>query len=106
MIYTIICYVVYIKCLVCVAPYMVTQRQSFSINMHSMSGVEPAGRHTKKEEGEEEEDPFYTLLDRSGCAKFHYKLQDCFHDNGGDWRKCQSEMKMFQECMNKQKQTS
>lgn len=63
----------------------------------SMSGVKPT---------EEEEDPFYTMLDRSGCAKFHYKLQDCFHDNGGDWRKCQLEMREFRECMNKQKQTS
>ena len=53
----------------------------------------------------EEEDPFYTMLDRSGCVKYHYKLQDCFHDNGGDWRKCQLEMKEFRECMNKQKQS-
>ena len=74
------------------------------LQCHSMSGVKPTGRRTKEEE--EEEDPFYTMLDRSGCAKFHYKLQDCFHDNGGDWRKCQSEMKMFRECMNKQTQTS
>lgn len=79
----------------------------------SMSGVKPTDPPTSNvapppssgATAEEEEDPFYTMLDRSGCAKHHYKLQDCFHDNGGDWRKCQLEMKEFRECMNKQKQS-
>ena len=54
----------------------------------------------KADEEEEEVDPFYVILEKSGCVEYHYKLQDCFHDNNGEWKKCQSEMKEFQKCMN------
>ena len=49
---------------------------------------------------QEEEDPFYTMLERSGCAKQHYTLQDCMIDKK-DWRQCQEEVKEFKACMEK-----
>lgn len=53
----------------------------------------------------EVDDPYDKMLERSGCVEYHHKLQDCFFDQGGDWRKCQQEMKEFKECMkNKQQQ--
>lgn len=38
------------------------------------------------------------MLERSGCADFHYRLQDCMLDHK-DWRKCQEEVRAFKECM-------
>ncbi len=49
------------------------------------------------------DDPYDLMLQRTGCVDYHHKLQDCFYDNGNDWRKCQKEMKMFRECMTKNK---
>lgn len=56
----------------------------------------------EKGEEEEEEDFFNVTIQRSGCAKEHYALQDCFADTG-DWRKCSKEMAQFKTCMDKHK---
>ena len=50
----------------------------------------------------EEEDPFYSIIKRTGCDQFHYKLQDCY-DTNRDWKKCTLEMKEFKQCMDKNK---
>lgn len=55
----------------------------------------------QNETEEEEEDFFNTVIDKSGCAEFHYALQDCYFEQG-DWRKCTKEMEEFRKCMNKQ----
>ena len=48
-----------------------------------------------------EEDPFDTMLQRSGCSEFHFKLQDCMFEKK-DWRACQEEVKQFKACMDEQ----
>ena len=47
---------------------------------------------------DEEEDLYETLLEKSGCAKLHYALQDCYFEHN-DWRKCQKEMQEFKKCV-------
>eukprot|EP00039_Didymoeca_costata_P020645 m.342005 g.342005 ORF g.342005 m.342005 type:complete len:81 (+) comp20785_c0_seq1:227-469(+) len=54
-----------------------------------------------KEQDEDEEDPMDQRIARSGCAEFHYKLQDCYTEKR-DWRECQLEMKEFKECNTRQ----
>lgn len=56
----------------------------------------------KREEEKEEKDTYELMLEQSGCIQQHEALQDCFFDNGRDWRKCQNEMKAFKECMGRQ----
>ena len=56
----------------------------------------------EEEEEEEEEDFFNVTIQRSGCAKEHYALQDCFAASG-DWRKCHREMGQFKQCMDRQR---
>ena len=51
---------------------------------------------------DEEEDLYETLLEKSGCAKLHYALQDCYFEHN-DWRKCQKEMQEFKKCVDEQK---
>ena len=46
---------------------------------------------------EEEEDPFYTIIEKSGCAQYHYALQDCYAEKK-DWRECKKEMEEFKKC--------
>jgi hypothetical protein len=53
---------------------------------------------------DEEKDPFEIRLERSGCSKYHYQLQECYYEHNNDWRKCQNEMKEFRECMARQQQ--
>ena len=59
-----------------------------------------AGHHKQKLEqrNEEEKDVYETLIENSGCSKFHFALQDCYFEHN-DWRKCQKEMAEFRECM-------
>lgn len=57
-----------------------------------------AGHHKQKlEQQSEEEDVYETLIENSGCSKFHFALQDCYFEHG-DWRKCQKEWQSL-ECM-------
>ena len=51
---------------------------------------------------EEEEDLYETLIEKSGCAQYHYALQDCYFEHN-DWRKCTKEMQEFKKCVDKQK---
>ena len=66
-----------------------------------MSNHKGEGSHPPRPQSSEgeEEDVYEEMLKKSGCMEYHYKLQDCFHDNGGDWRKCRKEMSDFKECM-------
>ena len=50
---------------------------------------------------EEEEDPYESAIERSGCAQYHHDLQDCYLEHG-DWRKCQREMQEFKKCVDEQ----
>ena len=64
--------------------------------------TEDLNQEEGKEEEEEEEDFFNVTIQRSGCAKEHYALQDCFAASG-DWRKCHREMGQFKLCMDRQR---
>jgi len=46
---------------------------------------------------EEEKDSFEIAIEKSGCAKFHFALQDCYFEHN-DWRKCSKEMAEFKQC--------
>lgn len=63
----------------------------------------PADNNKEKEttEGEEgqELDQYEVSLRKSGCSEQHYQLQECYFNNGNDWRKCQHEIKLFKDCM-------
>ncbi|KRZ93785.1 Cytochrome c oxidase assembly factor 4 -like protein, mitochondrial, partial [Trichinella sp. T8] len=43
-------------------------------------------------------DQFDKLLEKSGCAKEHYVLQDCYAEHK-DWRKCKKEIDALRKCM-------
>lgn len=58
----------------------------------------------KPKVGDEEEDPFDARIRRSGCADFHYKLQECM-DSKKDWRACQVDVAAFKECIKVHKRT-
>ena len=53
-------------------------------------------------ETEEEEDEFDLIIERSGCAKENFALQDCYHDNDRRWVACKDEMESFKQCMKEQ----
>uniref|UniRef100_A0A8D0BQ81 Cytochrome c oxidase assembly factor 4 homolog n=1 Tax=Salvator merianae TaxID=96440 RepID=A0A8D0BQ81_SALMN len=57
-------------------------------------------RKPKAEEEEEEEDPFDQMISRTGCASFHYAVQECMAEHQ-DWRKCQQQVQSFKDCMQK-----
>lgn len=40
---------------------------------------------------DDEPDEWEQRIERGGCAKEHYKLQDCYMDTK-DWRKCKDEV--------------
>ena len=46
---------------------------------------------------EEEKDSFEMAIEKSGCAKFHFALQDCYFEHN-DWRMCKKEMAEFKQC--------
>ena len=48
---------------------------------------------------EDEVDEYDMIIERSGCAKEHFQLQDCYHDNDRKWAKCKEEMDQFRNCM-------
>ena len=53
-------------------------------------------------EEEEEVDEYDMIIEKSGCAKEHFALQDCYHDNDRKWAKCKVEMSDFRKCMSAQ----
>ncbi|TKR86543.1 hypothetical protein L596_011118 [Steinernema carpocapsae] len=58
--------------------------------------------HGKSEwaKSEEEEDRVETLIKASGCWDGHLGVVDCMSEKR-DWRKCQDELVVFRECMQK-----
>ncbi|XP_005357553.1 cytochrome c oxidase assembly factor 4 homolog, mitochondrial [Microtus oregoni] len=56
-------------------------------------------RQLKKED--EEEDPLDQLITRSGCAAFHFAVQECMAQHQ-DWRQCQPQVQAFRDCMSAQ----
>ena len=57
-------------------------------------------RKLREEKLEEEEDLVDKLLKKSGCTEEHYLVQECMVEHQ-DWRKCQTVLKQFQACVNK-----
>ena len=56
-------------------------------------------RSESSKEDEEERDPYELRIERSGCAAYHYQLQECYFEHNNDWRQCQQQMKAFRDCM-------
>ena len=55
---------------------------------------------------DEEQDQVEQMLKANGCWKAHLSLSECMSEGDTrDWRKCQVEMKMLKQCMEKVKQT-
>jgi cytochrome c oxidase assembly factor 4 len=50
----------------------------------------PSG-HEKHVSQDDEHDEWEQRIDRGGCSKEHYKLQDCYMETK-DWRKCKDEV--------------
>uniref|UniRef100_A0A8D2KT10 Cytochrome c oxidase assembly factor 4 homolog n=2 Tax=Varanus komodoensis TaxID=61221 RepID=A0A8D2KT10_VARKO len=65
-----------------------------------MSTASPPGHNwsRKSKAEEEEEDPFDQMISRTGCAAFHYAVQECMAEHQ-DWRKCQAQVQSFKDCM-------
>jgi len=50
----------------------------------------------------EEDSPEKKVVEKSGCAKHHYNLRKCVATYG-DWVKCQDLVKIFKDCMVKER---
>ncbi|CAL1528647.1 unnamed protein product [Lymnaea stagnalis] len=46
----------------------------------------------------EEEDPVDAMINKTGCLKLHYAVQECIGEKR-DWRLCQNEVTEFRKCM-------
>ncbi|CAI5448801.1 unnamed protein product [Caenorhabditis angaria] len=60
----------------------------------------PSNPHNGWAKTADEEDRVEKLIRSSGCWDNHISVVDCMGDNG-DWRKCQTELQSFKECMQK-----
>ncbi|XP_035454449.2 cytochrome c oxidase assembly factor 4 homolog, mitochondrial [Spodoptera frugiperda] len=49
-----------------------------------------------------DDDPVESMLKKTGCLELHYKVQECIATTK-DWRKCQTEVNEFRDCINKHK---
>jgi hypothetical protein len=38
------------------------------------------------------------MIEDSGCSEVYYKLEECLGEHNREWRKCQIEVKMLQQC--------
>ena len=56
----------------------------------------PSG-HEKHVSQDDEPDEWEQRIDRGGCSKEHYKLQDCYMETK-DWRKCKDEVHTANFC--------
>eukprot|EP00043_Microstomoeca_roanoka_P008738 m.83936 g.83936 ORF g.83936 m.83936 type:complete len:79 (-) comp14367_c0_seq2:473-709(-) len=70
------------------------------------TSVRPGHGRPIKDENDDEEDPYDTLIEKSGCKAQHFALLDCMEESNRDWRKCQDKVREFKECMDKQKHTT
>jgi len=50
----------------------------------------------------DDDSPEKKVVERSGCAKHHYNLKQCV-STYGDWVKCQDLVKVFKDCMIKER---
>jgi len=50
----------------------------------------------------DEDSPEKKVVEKSGCAKHHYNLKQCVATYG-DWVKCQDLVKIFKDCMIKER---
>src|SRR5271170_6864126 len=57
---------------------------------HRDMSSKPSG-HEKHVSKDDEPDEWEQRIDRGGCSKEHYKLQDCYMETK-DWRKCKDEV--------------
>jgi len=55
-----------------------------------MSSPSKHGKHVGNS-NDDEPDEWESRIERGGCAKEHYKLQDCYLDTK-DWRKCKDQV--------------
>lgn len=55
------------------------------------------------DDDDDEVDPVDEMIKKTGCTEQHNAVQDCIFDSK-DWRKCQTEVKKFKECMIKYNQ--
>uniref|UniRef100_A0ACB8FFJ7 Uncharacterized protein n=1 Tax=Sphaerodactylus townsendi TaxID=933632 RepID=A0ACB8FFJ7_9SAUR len=63
-----------------------------------MSSARPSGHNwSRNPSPEEEEDPLDQMISRTGCAAFHYAVQECMAEHQ-DWRKCQPQVQSFKDC--------
>ena len=53
----------------------------------------------------DDEDHVTSAIRKTGCLKFHEKLQECYIEKK-DWRDCTKEMQEFRQCMKKIQRTS
>lgn len=67
-----------------------------------MPNTDDPHNRKKRPTEEDEEDPVEQMLEKAGCAKEHYAVQECMADTK-DWRKCQDQVKKFKECIAKNK---
>ncbi|XP_026318502.1 cytochrome c oxidase assembly factor 4 homolog, mitochondrial [Hyposmocoma kahamanoa] len=56
-----------------------------------------------REKFDNDDDPVESMLKKAGCLELHYKVQECIATTK-DWRKCQSEVNDFKDCITKHKQ--
>jgi len=56
----------------------------------------PSG-HEKHVSQDDEPDEWEQRIDRGGCSKEHYRLQDCYMETK-DWRKCKDEVRTSNFC--------
>jgi hypothetical protein len=54
-----------------------------------------SGHYQTKSTGDE--DPFETMMKKTGCLQLHYKVQDCMFEHR-DWRQCKQEVADFRTC--------
>lgn len=66
------------------------------IQLDRMSSPSPHDRNVTR--SEDEDDPVDKMISKTGCADFHYAVQECMAENQ-DWRKCQSQVQTFRDCM-------
>ncbi len=67
-----------------------------------MSQNDPHNRqkHLNANEEDDEEDHVVKMLEKAGCLKEHYTVQECMAETK-DWRQCQTHVKTFRECIAK-----
>ncbi|XP_041422940.1 cytochrome c oxidase assembly factor 4 homolog, mitochondrial [Xenopus laevis] len=54
--------------------------------------------HNRSRKADDEEDPLEHMIGRTGCAWAHYAVQECMAEQQ-DWRKCQTHVQSFKDCM-------